>query len=353
MDGRGRIWFERAVFSFVVVVTIYFFLQILPYFTSMMTVMKMLLVPIGIASFIAYLLHPLVLQIERFGLSRTVAVIIIFLAILSVIAFLFAIGLPTLVKQVELALKYVPKQLKELELLSNRFQAQVNTLPSPLRAHTIKWLDQLESFSASLVEEIEHIALLLVRSTLAIIVIPIIVFYILKDMDTIKKTAWYVTPRNWRRPLQHFIKDVDKTFGRFIRGQLLVSAAVAVIAMIGLAILGVPYPIMLGLFIGIADLIPYFGSFLGAIPAAIVAWLESWKLAVMTIVFIFILQQIEGNVLAPYIVGKTLALHPLLIIIALLVGVEIGGVIGLLLAVPILAIGKVMLEHVSKHLFYH
>src|SRR5690606_25965410 len=104
------------------------------------------------------------------------------------------------------------------------------------------------------------------------------------------------------------------------------------------------------IFIGIADLIPYFGAFIGAIPAVVVAGLHSWQSALFTLVIIFIIQQIEGNVLAPIIVGKTLSLHPMFIIIALLIGVEIGGVVGLLLAVPLMAVGKVTLLHIRHHL---
>lgn len=349
MDIRGRTLFFRIVFLLTIVVTVYFTLQILPLLSGVFSILKVLLIPLVIASILAYLLHPLVVQIESFGISRTTSVVLIFIAITTIVAFLLTIGIPALMKQIQLAIKSVPSQLKELEVLTNRFQAQMNTLPSPIRTHTKEWLEQFEKYSGTIVAQVENIALFLVRSTIAIIIVPFLVFYILKDIELIKKSAWYVTPRQWRKPLVNYMKDIDKTIGRFIRGQLLVAVAVSMIAMIGLALLGVPYPIALGLFIGIADLIPFFGAFLGAIPAILIALLESWKLAVATTIFIFVLQQLEGNFLAPYIVGKTLALHPILIIIALLVGVEVGGVAGLLFAVPILAISKVTLQH----LFYH
>ncbi len=350
MELRRRIWLYRLLYIVFILLIVFLLVQLLPLLKGFVTIVKALLLPLGLASFLTYLLHPLVNQFESRGIPRTIAVLFIFLLIISALAFLLVVGIPAFLKQIELALEHVPSQLKELESLSNRFQAQVHSLPSPLRTHTEDWIEQFEKISERIVDQIEETALFFIRSSFSFMVIPFLVFYFLKDFDLIQKAAWYLTPRTWRKPLQSYVKDVDTTFGRFIRGQLLVSLTVGVLSMIGLSLLGVPYPIVLGLFIGVADLIPYFGAFIGAAPAVIVALLESWKLALFTTILIFILQQIEGNVLAPFIVGKSLALHPMMIIIALLVGVEIGGVAGLLLAVPTLAIGKVTLIHIRHHL---
>ncbi len=169
----------------------------------------------------------------------------------------------------------------------------------------------------------------------------------------IQRAVWYLTPRSWRKPLHRYVKDVDTTFGSFIRGQILVSLCVGILSSIALWIVGVPYAFLLGLFIGAADMIPYFGAFIGSLPALITALLESWKLALLTALAIIIVQQIEGNILSPVIVGRTLQLHPLLIIFALLVGAELGGIIGLLIAVPLLAIAKVTLIHIRLYLMKH
>jgi predicted PurR-regulated permease PerM len=110
------------------------------------------------------------------------------------------------------------------------------------------------------------------------------------------------------------------------------------------------YPLLLGFIIGITDIIPYFGPVIGAIPAVIIAATISNKMILIVIIIIFGLQFIEGNLLSPIIVGKSLHMHPIMIMAALLLGGEVGGVIGLLIAVPILAIIRVVLLHVKTHL---
>lgn len=321
-----------------------------PLLTPVFTVIRALILPIGLAALLTYFLHPLVEKFHATGLPRTLTILLIFLAIVFSIVFLLTIGLPTLIKQIQHAFEQIPAQLKQLKSLSIQVQEQVDSLPTPIQSHTKEWSAQLGEVSERALDQVAKVALFFLRSAFSFMVIPFLVFYFLKDYGLIVRAAWYLTPRQWRKPLQRYIKDVDHTFGSFIRGQLLVSLSVAILTIIGLWLLGVPYPILLGLFIGAADLIPYFGAFIGAAPAVMVAMLESSQLALYTVILIVVIQQIEGNLLSPLIVGKTLHLHPMLIILALLIGVEVGGVIGLLVAVPTLAIGKVTLLHLRLHL---
>jgi predicted PurR-regulated permease PerM len=110
------------------------------------------------------------------------------------------------------------------------------------------------------------------------------------------------------------------------------------------------YPLLLGFLVGITDVIPYFGPIIGAIPAVIIAATISVKMVLISVVIIIILQFLEGNILSPYIMGKSLHMHPLIIIAAITAGGEIGGVIGLILAVPVLVVLRVGIVH-AKNLF--
>lgn len=109
------------------------------------------------------------------------------------------------------------------------------------------------------------------------------------------------------------------------------------------------YPLLLGTIIGVTNVIPYFGPIIGAVPAVIIASALSVKMVVITIGIIIVLQFLEGNILSPLIVGKSLHMHPLLIMLALLAGGEAGGILGLIIAVPILAVFKVSMIHAKKH----
>lgn len=116
---------------------------------------------------------------------------------------------------------------------------------------------------------------------------------------------------------------------------------------------GMKYALVLGVIIGITNVIPYFGPIIGAFPAVIIALTMSFKMAIIVVVIIFGLQFVEGNILSPLIVGKSLHIHPVFIILALLIGGEVAGVVGLILAVPVFAILKVTLTHVSAHFIKH
>lgn len=353
MGKRKRTWLQRLFILLLGLLIIFVLIQLKPVFTFIFTVFMKLFLPLALAALVAYLLHPFVEVIETYVSSRTIAVIITFTILFFCACFIVMIGYPSIITQVEQAFVQLPPKLKQLELLSNRFQAQLDALPRPIRSHTVEWLHGFEKASDEAVDYVEKMAISAFRSFFSLFLIPVFVFYFLKDFSLIKKAAWYLAPRKWRKPLQRYMLDVDQTFGNFIRGQLVVALIVSILAMIGFSLIRVPYPVLLGLFIGFADLVPYFGAIIGAIPAIVVALLESWQLAIFTCIIIIIIQQIEGNVLSPFIVGKSLQLHLMLLMIALLIGMELGGVIGLLLAVPLLAILKVTLLHIRFYRMDH
>ncbi|WP_100406613.1 AI-2E family transporter [Bacillus solitudinis] len=346
-------WLIRLILILLILLIGFMLLQLSPLFLPFFQVVKALLIPIGIAALFSYLLHPLVEELHHRNMPRPLAILFIFIGIMALFTFGAMIGVPVLIAQIQRAMVDFPEQIKGLEQMAVQAEEQIKSLPYPIQEHFQGWSKQIEMHSVNALDQLERIMVILLQSMLAFIVIPFLIFFFLKDFELIERSAWYLTPRSWRRPLKLYIKDVDVTFGRYIRGQLLVALSVGVISITGLWLLNVPYPIILGLFIAATDLIPYFGPFIGAVPAVIVAFLDSWQLGLLTMALIFVIQQVEGNVLSPLIVGKTLHLHPMLIILALLAGVEVGGVLGLLLAVPILAILKVTLLHLRFHLMKH
>ena len=297
----------------------------------------------------AYLLHPFVEKTHETGLPRPIAILIIYLLFFGGIGFGLYKGIPV-----------ITAQLKEL---ADNFPDVANTYRGwiqDIHSSTSRWPDgvheriellitDFETFIADYVAKIINGLKGFIGSIFIIIVIPFIVFYLLKDYDLVKRTAWYLTPRKWRKGGIAFIKDVDKSLGNYIRGQLLVCLTIGVLATISLWLAGMKYPLVLGVIIGITNIIPYFGPIIGALPAVIIAATVSVQTVIIVIIIIFGLQFIEGNILSPLIVGRSLHIHPVVIIFAILLGGEIGGIIGLIVAVPIFAVLKVTILHVMKH----
>ena len=204
---------------------------------------------------------------------------------------------------------------------------------------------QLEQTAANALTMVINGVKGLANSAMLFLLIPFIVFYMLKDIEQLKKAVWYITPKRWREPGIAFLKDIDESLGNYIRGQLFVGLVIGTVAALALWIAGMDYPLLLGFIIGVTNIIPYFGP----ITAVILAATVSLKMMLIVAVIIFLLQFLEGNILSPLIVGKSLRMHPLVIMFALFLGGKIAGVLGLIIAVPLLAVLKVALLHWKEH----
>jgi predicted PurR-regulated permease PerM len=179
--------------------------------------------------------------------------------------------------------------------------------------------------------------------------VPFLAFYILKDFQLIEKTVLAIVPKEKRKQVITLLVDIDTALGNYIRGQLLVCMIIGILAYAGYWMIGMPYALLLACLVAIFNIIPYLGPFFGAAPAIILASTISLKMVLMVAVVNTVCQILEGNVISPQVVGRSLNMHPLLIIFALLVGGELAGVVGLILAVPCFAVIKVVLQHLFMY----
>jgi predicted PurR-regulated permease PerM len=305
--------------------------------------------PFMIAAFITYLLHPIVEKIHEGGLHRALAVCIIYFLFFGGIGLAVYKGLPEMIKQLKDLSESVPQIANQYMGFIDLVQKKTETWPDGIQERVNESIVVVEQRLAQLLEKIISIIFEIISSIFTIAIIPFISFYMLKDYTTLKKVVWYLTPRKWRRGGAHFLRDVDKSLGSYIRGQIFVCVVIGSLSATLFWIFNMKYPLLLGLIIGITNVIPYFGPVIGAVPAVIIASSLSIKMILITIGIILVMQFLEGNILSPLIVGKSLHMHPLVIMLALLLGGEMGGILGLILSVPILAIIKVGLVHVRKY----
>ena len=154
-----------------------------------------------------------------------------------------------------------------------------------------------------------------------------------------------------RAILKNLGRDVDKVLGKYILGKLLLSLLVGVMTFIGMLILGIKFPLLLAFLNALLNIIPYFGAVLGAIPAIVVALVEGPNKILWVILTFLIIQQIEGNLIAPKITAESIDMHPILIIILLLIGEQIGGLLGMVFIVPIAVVIKVLFDDWDYYMF--
>jgi predicted PurR-regulated permease PerM len=182
---------------------------------------------------------------------------------------------------------------------------------------------------------------------LGILVIPFWLFYILNDEAKVRESALDLIPDRIEPDLLNILRITDDIFSAYIRGQLILCLVVGALATIGLLIVGVDFALFLGLIAGTFEILPFVGPILGAIPALIVAVLQSPVTALWTLVIFIIIQQIENLFLVPRIAGESVKLHPALVMVVLVVGNEALGLLGMLVAVPLTAV----IRDIFKYLY--
>jgi len=303
--------------------------------------------PFAVALAIAYVLNPVVLWLQQRRLPRTLAVAAIYLAFFGLVFALSARLVPLVVREADRLAEGIPQYTQQAQQLLNTFYSAARRLNLPLSVQ--KALEAgLRDAEASLVARLSRIPEMTVdvaRGIFNLVLVLILTFYFLKDFEMVKDSLYLVIPRKNRARARKILHEIDTSLGRYVRGQLLVSLLVAAATYLSLLLLGVDFALILALVAGVTNVIPYFGPFLGAIPAVLTALLQAPALALKTALVYTIIQQAESHFIAPQVLGKSLGLHPLVVILALLAGGQFLGLPGLMVAVPATAVARIVIRN--------
>lgn len=346
-------WYYRIGFLLLLLIAIFVFLKISFVWMPIVRIASIIILPFIIGAFITYLLHPIVEKLHEKGLHRGLSIILIYFIFFGGIGVGLYKGIPAIIDQLKDLSESAPVFAEQYRGWIYQLQSHTRAWPDGLQTRINDGIDTFEKKMDALLTIIVSILMNFLNSALIMLIIPFIAFYMLKDFALIKRALWYITPKKWRKKGSLFLKDVDESLGSYIRGQLLVCVIIGSISALLFWVFHLKYPLLLGLIVGATNVIPYFGPIIGAVPAVIIAATTSVKLVIITLVIVFGLQFLEGNILSPYIVGKSLHMHPLVIMFALTAGGEIGGILGLILAVPVLAVLKVGIIHAKNHFSPH
>lgn len=205
------------------------------------------------------------------------------------------------------------------------------------------WINFSENAVENLININEHI--------MSFAIIPIMIYYFLCDGSRIYNKILLLLPTKKRGITKKILSDIDRVLTRYITSQLLLSGLIGILTFILLLMLKVKFPLWISILNAILNIIPYFGPAFGAIPAVIVALLDSPMKALWVVVGMFIIQQVEGDILSPKITGDSTEMHPFVIIILLLLGDKFAGFIGMVLVVPLAVMIKVLYDDINYYLF--
>jgi predicted PurR-regulated permease PerM len=326
----------------------------------MLYVAKLALFPYIIGLVVAYLVLPLVNFLDRRmpsrlrdrNLSRPLSIIVVYLIIILFIAGNFAFLIPPVVEQGQVLWNQMPELAAKGRALGAEWLGKYQeAIPLDIQQRIQSNLEKLASTIGQALQEGTTRTVSFISSTLGfflgILVIPFWLFYILHDEIKVREGVLALIPDRIEPDLLNILRITDDIFSAYIRGQLILCLFIGGLATIGLLIVGVDFALLLGLIAGAFEILPFVGPILGAIPAVIVAALQSPMTALWTLVVFIIIQQIENLFLAPRIASESVKLHPALVMVVLVVGNEALGLWGLLLAVPLAAV----IRDVFKYLY--
>lgn len=305
------------------------------------------LAPFFAALIIAYLLAPLVNFMERRRISRPLAIAVLYL-FFALVIFIFTVRVtPLFLDDLGELARQLPQYGADLQSFLHRIEGGYRdfNLPPHIREMVENSIEAFSTALALRLEQLYDYLFSLLGGLIIFLLVPVLTYYFLRDEEVFKRGMLYLFPPHHRRRIIAAAEEINGALGAFIRGSLLVSLAVALLSYAGLLILGVRFPLVLALVIGVTNLIPYIGPIIGAFPAWLVAFLEAPLLSLKAALLILIVQQIECQFIAPVILGRSARLHPLVIILALLLGGKLFGFIGLLLAVPVALVLRILGKH--------
>lgn len=310
-------------------------------------VVSVLLTPLLVAVIVVFLLNPIVSRLHRYRVPRVLGTLLAYVVVLGgLVGGTLWLTLPPLVDQVQTAVDALPTDLvgaeAQAEELAGRFGMDVDidgvAVQDWIVENRERLLGSLTGVGAATASFLVVVALSLIGLVAA--------FYLLVDLPRLRRTTLALIPPYRREEVCEVGLEVAGTVGGFLRGQIIVAAFVGISTGAAMYLLGLPLWLFVGLVAGVTNLVPFVGPLVGGALAVLIALANGEPLlALWVLLAITAIQQLESSVVAPLVVGRSVELHPVVVLLAVLAGGSLAGVLGLLVAVPLAASAKVLFRH--------
>lgn len=350
---------KNTIFALILIVLIglaIFIFDLVSFVFNPLTVfLGNVVLPIILATIVYYLLRPVLRLLEKMKIPRIWGILILFVAVVGLLTLLVFLIFPFLKTQ---SIRFVENFPEDFRMLVNNitvwlqgsifsdyyatveedFNEMIQELPTQIGVFFQDTFTRIASGVTSIIGAITSFIL-------AIVTVPFIVFYLLKDGEKLPQYVLRLLPPRMREETADVFLGIDKQISSYIQGQLLVSAAIGFMVFIGFSIIQMPYALLLGAIAMVTSVVPYLGPIIAITPAVIIALVMSpWMLLKLAAVWT-VVQLVEGKFISPQIMGRTLHIHPITIIFVLITAGALFGVAGVILGIPGYAIVKVIVTH--------
>lgn len=315
-----------------------------------------ILTPFVTAFILAYISNPLVERLQKAGMTRSLAVSLVFVLLALIVLGLALVMVPVIQKQLLNLVHKLPVYADTLQFtllpwLENKFGLDFSALDLTAMRKTLlaHWQD-VGGWMGRFVASVSKSGLQIFGVLANLILLPLITFYLMRDWHGLLARLNNIIAPAYRSRVQRFATESDQVLGAFLKGQLLVMLALAIIYSVGLSVIGLDLAILLGMIAGLVSFVPYLGFIIGVILAGVAAMMQfhEYSMLLSVIIVFGVGQLLESFILTPYLVGDRLGLHPVAVIFAIIAGGELFGFVGVLVALPVAAVLVVGLRHVGQ-----
>ena len=337
---------------------------------TMMTLKNVInvLMPFIIGGLIAFILNPLMQRLgdllgKLFHLKDTafrkiLSIALAYVLVIGLIAVVFFGIMPQLVSSITDLVNYIPRAVNDIYHFVDNLEEHFPELDMDVVRTTINnalpdVIAYMRDFATNLVPALYQGSMIVVQWLLNLIIAIIVSVYMLSDKKPLKNSlrsiVYAFVPVKHITTVVEILREAYNLFSSFIIGKALDSAIIGCLCFLLMSILQLPYAVLISVIVGVTNMIPYFGPFIGAVPGVVILLLISPVKAVIFTVLILVLQQFDGLILGPKILGNSTGLKPLWIIIAFTIGGKIGGVLGMFLGVPVVAFLRYLANRILAH----
>ncbi|WP_080876369.1 AI-2E family transporter [Oceanobacillus timonensis] len=323
-------------------------------FTPFVVLLKTVLLPIILSAILYYLLNPIVNYLEKKNVKRIYSIFGLYLVIIGILTIFISSVFPFLREQITSFIMSLPPFISDIETMVNNFiggnfinQFQLVEYID-LQGFATQISDRSLDIVNSAFSNIGNVIGAVTDIVLAVVTLPFILFYLLKDGEKLPGYFIKFLPVSMRKPTFVILKEMNHQISSFIRGQIIVAFCIGVLMYIGFTIIGLEYAPVLALIAAFTNVVPYLGPAIAITPALIIAIVTSPFMVIKLIMVWTIVQLVEGKFISPQIMGRNLRVHPITIIFIILTSGKLFGIVGILLAVPGYALLKVFVTHVFE-----
>ncbi|MCK8827741.1 AI-2E family transporter [Natroniella acetigena] len=289
-------------------------------FIPLIVIFETLFIPIILSGFLFYLLRPVVRVMEK-RLSRRMSILLLYLILVYIlISLLFIVG-PLLQRQFYSLIDNMPVIISEIQSSlidiqkSDFFQRYPLSEMLNIEEFIFELGDWMNQMTTNFAADLLVFLGTLVNVVLVLIIVPFILYYLLKDREKLGRSILGIFNEKQRDDVQLTLQEIDKTLSAYIRGQGIVCLCVGTLCYLAFLIIGLDYTLLLAVIAGVTNIIPYFGPWIGTVPAVVVGFFQSPIIALITVGVVFVIQQIESNFIAPQVIGRKLKMHPITIMV--------------------------------------